>query len=94
MGREFVMENGALEEYRGRGGEVTLPEVVFPEGTASIGAYTFWNCGALETAVLPVSVTRIGDGAFEDCPALTICAPADSFAAQCAAAHGIPVQIR
>ncbi|MDD7397761.1 MAG: leucine-rich repeat protein, partial [Firmicutes bacterium] len=42
-----------------------------------IGEETFSDCEALEKIVLPKSITNIGDGAFNNCPSLTIYAEAE-----------------
>ncbi len=44
-----------------------VTEVVIPEGTTSIGAYTFMNCSSLIDVTIPDSVTSIGYCAFQLC---------------------------
>ncbi|MBD5131622.1 MAG: leucine-rich repeat protein [Clostridiales bacterium] len=41
-----------------------ITEIVIPEGVVSIKAYTFSDCKALETLVLPVSLAQIGKSIF------------------------------
>ncbi len=57
MSREFLMENGGLEEYRGQGGDITLPEDV---RLVLEGAFS--GCGGLTGVTVPhrVSDLRLG----------------------------------
>ena len=48
----------------------SLKEVIITGGT-SIGKYTFYNCGSLESIVIPSSVTSIGLSAFSGCCSLS-----------------------
>ena len=64
--KDFIIKDGVLTEYRGKGGAV-----VIPEGVLAIGRYTFWNCIALTSIEMPSSVTAIGIGAFGGCVGLT-----------------------
>ena len=45
-----------------------------------VGEYMFHNCNALESVVLPASVTEICAESFQNCPALVLSAPAGSYA--------------
>ena len=64
--------------------------VVIQDGIRKIGARAFKGCVFLTDAVVPASVTEIGQDAFEDCHNLTIHAPAGSVAEQYAKENGIP----
>lgn len=59
--RAFYLENWDLRN------KVKLTELVFPEGTESIGASAFEGT-ALSSVGIPASVTFIGDRAFKDTP--------------------------
>ena len=47
-----------------------LEIMIIPEGTVSIGNYTFSGCTSLKTVVIPDSVISIGSCAFENCISL------------------------
>ena len=64
--KDFVIENGVLTKYKGKGGEV-----VIPEGVIKIGAGVFSHLKNLTSVVIPNSVIAIGDNAFSYCEALT-----------------------
>lgn len=51
-------------------GDNTITKVVIPEGVEVIGAYAFANLTALEEVVLPSTLTKIQNGAFEGCTSL------------------------
>ena len=85
VGRTFTIEDGILLQYNGSIGDVTIPENV-----VGIGRSVFEGMAALTRVTVPASVKKIGAYAFEDCPNLTICAPAKSFAAKYAQKHNIP----
>ncbi|MCI8914640.1 hypothetical protein [Pseudoflavonifractor sp. 60] len=44
--QDFVIENGVLKKYKGRGGDVTIPE-----GVTEIGDWTFKGCKSLTSVV-------------------------------------------
>ena len=63
--------------------------VVIPDGCESIGARAFKNCANMRKAEIPNSVTSIADDAFDGCAeGFVIIAPAGSYAAEYAVAHG------
>ena len=64
--------------------------IVIEEGIRHIESGAFKGCVYLTDAVLPVSIDRIAETAFEDCHKLTIHAPAGSYAEQYAKEHNIP----
>ena len=68
----------------------SLTSVVIPEGVTSIGSAAFCWRRSLTRVTIPASVTSIGNRAFDDCPKLTIYAPAGSFAEQYAKENNIP----
>lgn len=63
----FVVENGVLTQYKGRGGDVVLPD-----GVTAIADYAFRDCETLTGARLPAGVTAIGDWAFQGCEGLRL----------------------
>lgn len=56
---DFLIVNGTLVQYQGRGGSVTIPSTV-----RTIGGYAFADCSALTGVTIPSSVTSIGESAF------------------------------
>lgn len=71
VGDYFDVENGVLKEYRGPGGQVTIPD-----GVTEIGGGGYYRTtpvfGSNVTGVtIPSSVTKIGDYAFRNCTGLT-----------------------
>ncbi len=57
-------------------GNSDTENLVIPEGTTKIGAYSFYKCNFIETVVIPGSVKTIGREAFRDCQdisSVTIC---------------------
>lgn len=64
--KDFVIENGVLTKYKGKGGEV-----VIPEGVIKIGAGVFSHLKNLTSVVIPNTVIAIGSYAFNNCEALT-----------------------
>ena len=67
-------------------------EIQIPNGTKFIGIAEFKGCKRLKTITIPDSVTRIGENAFNDCPNLTIHAPAGSYAEKYAKENNIPFE--
>ena len=64
--QDFIIENGTLFQYRGKGGEVTVPD-----GVVRIYGRAFFRCENLTTVTLPPSTTRINARAFAGCVNLT-----------------------
>lgn len=62
---DFVIENGVLTKYVGKGGDVVIPSVV-----TSIGRGAFSGCTSLTSITIPDSVTEIGSFAFCNCTSL------------------------
>ena len=54
----------------------TLTSVVLPDGITKIAAYTFYNCSALESIVLPANLQTIGAQSFVKAKLATINIPA------------------
>ena len=63
---DFEIENGVLKKYKGKGGDVTVPD-----GVTSIDYRAFYDCSSLTSLTIPDSVTSIGDRAFSWCSSLT-----------------------
>ena len=63
---DFVIVNGILVKYQGKGKEATIPD-----GVVSIGASAFESCLSLGKVTVPASVTFIGESAFINCSNLT-----------------------
>ncbi len=57
--QDFVITKGVLEEYKGPGGDVTIPE-----GVKEIGPDAFCGCRRLQSVTIPKSVREIGSWAF------------------------------
>lgn len=64
-GEFLIVGDGILLAYRGRGGEVSVPDSV-----KKIGPETFRGLSSVTAVRIPDSVTEIGEGAFEDCDKL------------------------
>lgn len=58
--RRSLYVNGAL-----------LTDLIIPEGTTSIGAYTFYGCDFIKSVTIPQSVDVIGSYAFYQCYGIT-----------------------
>lgn len=63
---DFIIENGVLTRYQGKGGDV-----VIPDGITSIGKGVFADCKNMISITIPNSVTSIGESAFSWCTGLT-----------------------
>ena len=63
---DFDVQDGELVKYKGKGGNVTIPDSI-----TSIGFYAFDSCAGLTSVTIPASVTSIGSMAFFDCESLT-----------------------
>ena len=59
MEEDFIIENGILEGYRGKGGTVTIPD-----GVKAIGACAFENCLSLTALEISAGVEQIAPSAF------------------------------
>ena len=66
MHRDFIIQNGVLEQYNGPGGDV-----VIPEGVTEIGYPAFRNCTSLTSIVIPKTVVQLNKFAFSGCTGLT-----------------------
>ena len=60
--RDFLIEDDVLVKYRGRGGDV-----VIPQGVTVIADKAFQGCDSLTSVFVPEGVTSIGQDAFRDC---------------------------
>lgn len=63
---EFVIKDGILTKYNGKGGSVTIPE-----GVCEIATRAFKDCASLTSVKIPEGVTYVGFAAFAGCSALT-----------------------
>ena len=64
LGSATVIEAGKYS------GNMTLKNIVIPEGVTEIGEYAFYSCMFLETVALPKTLKKIGQYAFMSCRAL------------------------
>ena len=62
---DFQIENGVLKRYKGKGGDV-----IIPEGVTTIGKHAFSKCASLTSVKLPDSVTLLDEYAFLRCTSL------------------------
>lgn len=62
---DFIIENGVLKKYVGKG-----EHVVIPEGVTIIGSSAFSFCETLRSVEIPDSVEEIGSSAFAYCKQL------------------------
>ena len=62
---EFVIKNDVLKQYKGPGGDVSVPE-----GVTGIGNWAFADCIGLTRVTLPESVTEVDIRAFSGCTGL------------------------
>ena len=60
-----------ITNYKGNGGDVTIPSTIDGKSVTSIGSWAFEYCTGLTSINIPNSVTEIGYGAFENCTGLT-----------------------
>ncbi|MBQ6947792.1 MAG: leucine-rich repeat protein [Clostridia bacterium] len=56
-----------VTKYNGTATDVTIPATLGGKPVGAIEADAFKNCAALESVVIPASVTAIGDAAFRGC---------------------------
>ncbi|MDR1678810.1 MAG: leucine-rich repeat domain-containing protein [Prevotellaceae bacterium] len=63
---EFLIKNGVLVQYNGKGGNV-----VIPDGVTRIAGYVFENCSTITSVAMPETLTSIGNSAFSGCSYLT-----------------------
>ena len=63
---DFVILNGVLKEYKGKGGHV-----VVPSGVREIGESVFKDNKSITSVVLPAGLQKIGTYAFERCKNMT-----------------------
>ncbi len=72
---------------------LTLTEVVIPEGVREIGWFSFAGCIKLTSVTLPASLRSVEYGCFQNCPsALSVVCPAGSYAEKYANSYGIFVK--
>ena len=64
--KDFVIENGVLEDYKG-----SDTDIVIPEGVTAIGYIAFQSCKFLKSVDIPDGVTIIGERAFYNCTRLS-----------------------
>ena len=60
--KNFVIEDGILEEYEGPGGDV-----VIPEGVTEISEWAFADCDNLTSITIPKSISEIDTFVFDEC---------------------------
>jgi hypothetical protein len=63
---DFIVTNGVLEGYRGKGGNVTIPDNI-----TGIDAGAFSGNKDIVVVNIPSGVARVGAGAFRSCERLT-----------------------
>jgi hypothetical protein len=68
----YVVANGeaTITGYKGAGGAVVIPDSIYTNPVAQIGASAFASNG-LTSATIPASVTNIADLAFDSCTSMT-----------------------
>ncbi len=69
-----------------------LDNVVISDGVSGIDKFVFYKCTALKKVLIPDTVINISSNAFKDCPNLTICGNAGSYAEIYANENGIPFE--
>ncbi len=62
----FEIEGDVLKRYTGHAKEVTVPD-----GLKEIGSHAFRGNESIFTVLLPESILKIGEGAFQNCTALS-----------------------
>ena len=70
-----------------------ITKVIVQNGIEEINRNAFKNCTHVSEIELPQSIAHIGNGCFDNCPKLTICAPSGSEAEKYAKEHKIPLKI-
>ena len=75
---DFVICDGVLTQYKGKGGDVTIPDDVTEIGGRVFFFYSlvnsfnlFSDALPLTSVTLPEGVTKIGESAFQGCDSLT-----------------------
>lgn len=63
--KDFEITDGQLVKYKGKGGNVVIPDSV-----TEIRAYAFGGCSGLTSITIPDSVTFIEERAFSGCSGL------------------------
>ena len=59
---DFIIENGVLKKYVGKGGDIVIPKEI-----TAIGNYAFSSCEQLKSVTIPHSIESLGYMAFIDC---------------------------
>lgn len=62
---DFMIEDGVLSGYRGKGGHVRIPH-----GVRVVGTQAFGGCASLVSVELPEGLVEVGEGAFARCVSL------------------------
>ncbi len=63
--KDFIIRDGVLEKYVGKGGRV-----IIPNGVEIIASYAFSHCEEITSVVIPMGVVSIGREAFSWCLSL------------------------
>ena len=64
--KEFEIVDKVLVAYKGKGGDIAIPD-----GVEMIGGAAFYDCKKLTTVIIPDGVTGIGSYAFAHCTGIT-----------------------